>query len=324
MRKNSAEYSALMDDSVKGSLKSFFSKRITLMLIPHSEKKVFNIQVSLFSIIAVIALFVGLLFSFFILSSGYTGSLKVIDDRDGRILKAEADIYKTSKSVDKLSESAEKFKLALNRTLQATNITNETIGDGIGEGGDLNNLLNIQNSDASSSNDVKRIENVTDLLTESAPKLVQMGDLISKKNEHFVDIPSILPLKGVQGRFTLSFGPQKDPFTGKWYLHRGLDIANSRGTEIVSTANGKVSKVDYQRTGYGNYIMISHTWSYNTRYGHLDKVFVSKGEYVKQGDVIGLMGSTGRSTGPHLHYEVRIGPTYTNPADYIGSSTKNN
>ncbi|OQY40828.1 MAG: hypothetical protein B6229_00685 [Spirochaetaceae bacterium 4572_7] len=184
MRKNSAEYSALMDDSVKGSFKSFFSKRITLMLIPHSEKKVFNIQVSLFSIIAVIALFVGLLFSFFILSSGYTGSLKVIDDRDGRILKAEADIYKTSKSVDKLSESAEKFKLALNRTLQATNITNETIGDGIGEGGDLNNLLNIQNSDASSSNDVKRIENVTDLLTESAPKLVQMGDLISKKNEH--------------------------------------------------------------------------------------------------------------------------------------------
>ncbi len=320
MKKNSAEYVATMDDGLLSKFRGFFKKRITLMLIPHSEKKVFNIQVSLFSIVAVILLFFALLFSFFILSSGYSGSLMVIDDRDGRIDQAEADLYRTSEAVEKLNEGAEKFKQAINRTLQTVNINNSSV-DGIsGRGGDLNNLLNIQESDASSSSDVKTIDSVTSLLNNSIPQLEELTDQMKKKIGTFVDMPSILPLKNVKGRFTLSFGPQQEPFTGKWYLHRGLDIAYSRGTQIVATANGKVDLVDYQKNGYGNSIVISHKWSYNTRYAHLDKVLVEKGQIVKQGDVIGLMGSTGRSTGPHLHYEVRIGPTYVNPADYIGSS----
>lgn len=320
MKKNNAEYLATMDDGVMNKFRGFFKKRITLMLIPHSEKKVFNIQVSLFSIVAVVVLFLSLLFSFFILSSGYSGSLRVIDDRDGRIDQAEADLYKTSEAVEKLNESAEQFKQAINRTLQAVNINNSSVDGNSGRGGDLNNLLNIQESDASSSSDVKTIGNVTTLLNNTVPQLVEITDQISKKSGHFIDMPSILPLRNVQGRFTLSFGPQKEPFTGKWYLHRGLDIAYSRGTQIIATANGKVESVDFQANGYGNTIVLSHKWSYSTRYAHLDKVFVTRGQYVKQGDVIGLMGSTGRSTGPHLHYEVRIGPTYVNPADYIGSS----
>lgn len=320
MKKKSAEYSAFMNETFATKFKGFFKKRITLMLIPHSEKKVLNVQVSLFSIIAVIVLFVSLLFSFFILSSGYTGSLRVINDRDGRIERAEADLYKTSEAVEKLNQSAEQFKKAINRTLKAVNISSSLEGEGSGKGGDLSNLIDIRESDASSSNDIKTIDGVTTLLDTTIPQLIEISDQITNKSSHFIDMPSILPLKGVKGRNTLSFGPQKEPFTGKWYIHRGLDIANSRGTPIIATANGKVSNVDYQKNGYGNYIMISHKWSYNTRYAHLQKVFVSKGQYVKQGDVIGLMGSTGRSTGPHLHYEVRIGPTYVNPADYIGIS----
>lgn len=320
MKNNRAEYVATMDDNVLSKFKGFFKKRITLMLIPHSEKKVFNVQVSLFSIISVIVLFVLLLFSFFVLTSGYSGSLRVIGDRDGRIEQVEADLYRTSKAVEKLNEGAEKFKQAINRTLQTVNIDNGSVDGVDGRGGDLNNLLNIQESDASSSSDVKTIDSVTTLLNSSIPKLEKLTDQMEKKVGHFVDMPSILPLKNVKGRFTLSFGPQKEPFTGKWYLHRGLDIAHSRGTQIVATANGKVDVVEFQQRGYGNSIVISHKWSYNTRYAHLDRVLVSKGQWVKQGDVIGLMGSTGRSTGPHLHYEVRIGPTYVNPADYIGSS----
>ncbi|MGL1892682.1 MAG: M23 family metallopeptidase [Spirochaetaceae bacterium] len=319
MKKNSADYSATMDDNVLNKFRGFFKKRITLMLIPHSEKKVFNVQVSLFSIIAVIVLFLSLLFSFFVLSSGYSGSLRVIQDRDGRIDQADADLYKTNLAVEKLNESAEQFKEAINRTLQSVNINNGNIDGGVGKGGDLNNLLNIQESNASSSSVVKDIDSVTTLLDNSVPQLEELTDQLEKKLDMFVDMPSILPLKNVKGRVTLSFGPQKDPFTAKWYLHRGLDIAYSRGTQIIATANGKVSTVDHLSKGYGNSIIISHKWSYNTRYAHLDKIFVSKGQYVKQGDVIGLMGSTGRSTGPHLHYEVRIGPTYVNPADYMYS-----
>ena len=321
MKKSSVDYVSAMDDSILNKFKGFFKKRITLMLIPHSEKKVLNIQVSLFSIITVSLVFIGLLFSFFILSSGYSGSLRVIDDRDGRIDKVEADLFQTSKSVEKLNEGAEQFKLAMNRTLSIINDNSNSLDDlGSGRGGDLDNLLNIQEASASSTSDIQVIDGVTALLNNSIPQLVKITDQIEKKGEHFIDMPSILPLKNVKGRITLSFGPQKEPFTGKWYLHRGLDIAYTRGTQIVATANGNVSSVEYQQYGYGKTITISHKWACNTRYAHLDEIFVSKGQYVKQGDVIGLMGSTGRSTGPHLHYEVRIGPTYVNPADYIGRS----
>ncbi|MBN2617387.1 MAG: M23 family metallopeptidase [Spirochaetales bacterium] len=321
MKKKSADYMATMDDGILNKFQGFFKKRITLMLIPHSEKRVLNIQVSLFSIFAVLILFFGLLFSFFILSSGYSGSLSVIKDRDDRISTAEANLNKTAENVEKLNESAEKFKQAFNRTLQVGSINESNNNEGsLIRGGDLTNLLNIQEADASSSSVNQTIVNITDLLEDSIPKLDELTDQITKKSGHFKDMPSILPLKNVKGRFTLSFGPQKEPFTGKWYLHRGLDIAYSRGTQIIATANGSVDKIEYQPTGYGNTIVISHKWSYSTRYAHLDKTFVRKGQYVKQGDIIGLMGSTGRSTGPHLHYEVRIGPTYVNPADYIGSS----
>lgn len=322
MKKKSADYSAYMEESSLSRFKGFFKKRITLMLIPHSEKKVLNIQVSLFSIVAVIVLFAGLLFSFFILTSGYSGSLRVINDRDGRIERAEADLYATSRAVEDLNNSAQNFKKAINRTLSSVNISTGADGSSTGRDGDLGNLYDITSSDASSSSDVKKIDGVKNMLDDVIPKLNILAVQMESQEELFYDMPSISPLKGVKGRNTLSFGPQKNPFSGKWYIHRGLDLANSRGTPIVATANGKVSSVEYQPLGYGNYIMIGHKFSYNTRYAHLQKVFVKKGQYVKQGDVIGLMGSTGNSTGPHLHYEVRIGPTYVNPADYIGISYK--
>lgn len=321
MSDRSTDYTATMDESFLARFRGFFTKRITLMLIPHSEKRVLNIQVSLFSIVAVVTLFIALLFSFFILSSGYSGSLQVIGDRDSRIDQAEADLYKTSEKVEELNESAERFKQAINRTLQAVNIDQSGGVEGsLGKGGDLANLLNIKEADASSTDVEQTIGNVTSILEESIPQLDMITDQILNKSGHFTDMPSILPLKNVSGRYTLSFGPQKEPFTGKWYLHRGLDIAKSRGTQIIATANGTVKSTDWQPQGYGNTVVISHKWAFSTRYAHLDKVFVSKGEVVKQGQVIGLMGNTGRSTGPHLHYEVRIGPTYVNPADYIGNS----
>lgn len=322
MKNNSTEYLGNDSNSVLSKIKGLFKRRITLMLIPHSEKKVLNLQVSLFSIVAVLVLFLGLLFSFFILSSGYTGSLRVVKDRDLRNEKLEANLYETSKAVEELNKSAEMFKEALNTTLEVVNPGSSLDDVTTGKGGDLVNLIGIQESDTSVSDDVKIIRNVTDFLDNTRPKLADLTAQLGDKYEHFVDMPSIFPLKGGKGRITLRFGAKKDPFTGKWYIHRGLDIGHSKGIPIVATANGEVTEVKYQKNGYGNYVSISHKWHYNTWYAHMQKTIVVKGEHVKQGQVIGYMGSSGRSTGPHLHYEVRIGPTYVNPEKYVGNSYK--
>ena len=125
--------------------------------------------------------------------------------------------------------------------------------------------------------------------------------------------PSIWPAKGWPND---GFGYRKSPFTGKKEFHQGLDISARKGSPVIAPADGYVSFVG-KSNSFGNYITISHGYGYKTRYGHLSKTLVNKGQAVKRGDKIGLIGSTGRSTGPHLHYEVHRNNVPVDPKIYI-------
>ena len=125
--------------------------------------------------------------------------------------------------------------------------------------------------------------------------------------------PSVWPVRGWLSR---GYGMQNDPFTGYRRLHRGLDISNNIGTPIVAPASGRVKSVLIDRE-LGKFIEIDHGYGFVTRYGHLSAVDVQRGQLVERGETIGLMGSTGYSTGPHLHYEVWLNGKCLNPADYI-------
>jgi len=136
---------------------------------------------------------------------------------------------------------------------------------------------------------------------------------LEQKRNLLASTPSIRP---VHGWITSKFGYRKSPFTGQREFHAGLDIANKSGTELIATANGRISYA--ARKAYiGNMIIIDHGFGRVTKYGHLKKILVKRGQKVKRGDVIGLIGNTGRSTGPHVHYEVRINGTPVNPLKYI-------
>jgi murein DD-endopeptidase MepM/ murein hydrolase activator NlpD len=109
-----------------------------------------------------------------------------------------------------------------------------------------------------------------------------------------------------------------DPFNGAPRMHTGIDISTNRsGDPVVATADGQVAYMGYEPTGFGNYIIIRHPHGFYTRYAHLLSFRVETGQQVKQGDTIGYIGSTGRSTGPHLHYEVHIGSDVVNPEKYV-------
>lgn len=125
--------------------------------------------------------------------------------------------------------------------------------------------------------------------------------------------PAIRP---TVGWVSSKFGYRISPFTGKKTFHKGLDIANRRGTPIIATANGVVSQAGMK--GFlGNLITIDHGHGIVTRFGHLSKILVKVGRTVKRGDIIGKMGNSGRSTGPHVHYEVRLNGLPVNPVQYI-------
>ena len=127
-------------------------------------------------------------------------------------------------------------------------------------------------------------------------------------------IPSIWP---VYGRLESGVGGRRNPFTGRGHeYHEGQDIDAAWGTPVEAAAAGKVTIAGWQR-GYGNVVYVDHGSGISTRYGHLSRISVSIGQSVETGDIIGLVGSTGRSTGPHLHYEVRINNQPVDPKPYL-------
>jgi murein DD-endopeptidase MepM/ murein hydrolase activator NlpD len=132
-----------------------------------------------------------------------------------------------------------------------------------------------------------------------------------------VAIPSSKPVKAMT--FTSGFGVRSDPFRGGRAMHAGIDISGPIGTPIYATADGIVGRSQWAN-GYGNLIEIEHGKGIQTRYGHLSQSLVTPMRRVKRGDLIGLMGSTGRSTGSHLHYEVRIDGHAVNPMPFLQSS----
>jgi murein DD-endopeptidase MepM/ murein hydrolase activator NlpD len=133
-----------------------------------------------------------------------------------------------------------------------------------------------------------------------------------------VAIPSIEPVHGTN--FTSGFGVRSDPFKGRAAMHPGIDLAGPIGTPIYATADGIVDRAEWNNGGYGNLVEIDHGHGIQTRYGHLTRYIVAAGQHVKRGELIAYMGSTGRSTGSHLHYEVRLDGHPVNPIPFLQSS----
>ena len=129
-----------------------------------------------------------------------------------------------------------------------------------------------------------------------------------------VSIPSTMPVEGT--RLTSEFGMRWHPVLGGRRAHLGVDLAGPVGTPIHATADGVVGRADWF-SGYGLYVQLEHGGALETRYGHMSRLNVEAGQQVHKGDVIGYIGSTGRTTGPHLHYEVRVAGLAVNPIPYM-------
>jgi hypothetical protein len=161
--------------------------------------------------------------------------------------------------------------------------------------------------------DIEKIRRQIKLENASTEEL--LGLVQGRKNQ-LDHTPTINPCEGF---VTRGFGIHPDPFTGSYQPHNGIDIAAPKGTPVSATAEGIVISTAYQ-SGLGNLIIIDHGNGYSTSYGHLSKIMVATGHRVNRGEIIGLVGSTGYSTGPHLHYEVHQNNRPLDPANFIVKS----
>lgn len=143
----------------------------------------------------------------------------------------------------------------------------------------------------------------------------QLREEAGKQKDKLAHIPSIIPIDVKDYTMSSGYGYRRDPVYGSTKFHEGLDFAAKNGTPVYATGDGIVTVAE-RKSGYGNCVDIDHGYNYVTRYAHLSEILVKSGQNVKRGDFIGKVGSTGKSTGPHLHYEVRFKDEPQNPVNY--------
>ena len=297
-------------------------QKITIMLIPHSEKRVFNFQISLFALSFVSVLLVSLVVTFIWLTADFSGTNDLLASRSQDLEHSEASLEILRDEVSELINSTDNFQNTLVQTMGVLGLDSAVREGMVSSGGDLTSFFNVEQSESGSLSETIELQKLKTSLDNSITSLNEIGQVLNSQKELLSDIPSLWPLKGVQGHVTAVFGPSIHPFTGQWYLHKGLDIAYGYGVPIVSTANGKIIEVGQDEKGYGNYVVIRHKYGFYTKYAHMQRMYVKPGQELSQGDVIGTMGNTGLSTGPHLHYEVRIGAQVVDPTKYLNMTDK--
>ena len=166
-------------------------------------------------------------------------------------------------------------------------------------------------------NTAKRLDILSKQTIVQSRSLDEIERLAANKAELIEAIPSIQPIKNEDlTRMASGYGYRIDPFTKKRRFHYGMDFSAKKGTPIYATGNGIVQRADNRSSGYGRHIRIDHGFGYISLYGHLEKYNVRRGQKVKRGDIIGFVGNTGRSVGPHVHYEIFKDNKKINPLNF--------
>lgn len=317
---------------VTATVKNWFSKigalvvkflkicdsKLTIMIVPHSQSKVVNFQTNVFALCLGIVLIVGIISSFVYFNRQVAGSNAEITRLINENRQTLASLDELRDENNNLLQTAKRFQSSLSQSLSLLGInSSSSVSKASMNDSDLSSLFDTQSQVTGSTKEATDIRQFNSYLESAVQPIEQIGKMLESQETLFTDIPNIWPVRGGIGHISMPFGQNVHPITGQWYIHKGLDFSTWRsGDPIVATANGQVVTVGFDFS-FGNYVIIKHKHGIYTRYCHMQTVRVKKGEFVSQRQVIGTIGNTGITTGPHLHYEVHIGSDVVDPAKYV-------
>ena len=297
--------------------------RVVFAMIPQSERPSRKFEIRRFSLLAIV-LTIAICIGAAIISIGAYSTKSV------KVISLEAQLSDAYRSIDRLRESSEnllsetaKFEEKLGQVIEIAQskgkpTVQQSTSEEILKVAGLDDPILGQLSNDPVSRDLLKLNNIADTLEKSLGALDDIAKMLASQKDIMTEVPNIWPIKGNLGHITMYFGQNENPFsTGQWYLHTGIDISTNRiGDTVLATADGKVIDIHYD-SSLGNSITIQHSHGFTTRYGHLRSFAVKKGQRVSQGDVIGYLGNTGKTTGPHLHYEVYLGTSLIDPLRFL-------
>lgn len=295
-----------------------FDNKLTIMIVPHSQSKVLNIQTNIFALVLGMTLIVGIVFSFFYFNRTALASNIEINTLMNQNRETLASLDELRDENTNLLQAAKRFQTSLSKSLSLLGIDkNSSIAHGSISNSDLSSLFSTKSSVNGTVAEFSDVRSLTSYLENAVQPIEQIGKMLENQNSLFREIPNIWPITSPNVHISSMFGPTVHPLTGQWYIHKGVDFSTWRqGDPIMATANGQVVSCGYDMT-FGNHIIIRHKHGIYTRFAHMSTIRVKKGEFVNQGQIIGNIGNTGITTGPHLHYEVHIGSDVVDPIKYI-------
>ena len=295
------------------------TRRYTVVLVPHSEKKVYNLHISVLSVCCFFLVMAAIFGTFFFYGASYRTTRGSLTDKDSRLKDTQASLDQIRDEVNFLFKEIRDFEPALSDTLSALGLdVRGASRASLSSAGDLSSFFDVKESPAGTLREVEDLRRLSIFLTSATTPIKEIGTLLNSQSALLTEIPSIWPIRGGIGHISMFFGQNENPFTGQYYIHKGIDLSTYRqGDAIVATADGQVVAVEFDQGGFGNNVIIRHKHGFYTRYGHMLSFRVNAGQRVQQGEVIGYIGNTGLSTGPHLHYEVHIGSDVVDPYKYL-------
>jgi murein DD-endopeptidase MepM/ murein hydrolase activator NlpD len=301
------------------------TRRYTIVLVPHSERKVYNFHITLFSLFCIAVVLAGIVGTFFWYGASYSDTRGALAVKDSRLKDTQASLDQLRDEISRLLRQTKSFQATLSGTLSslgaevpAASAANAAVS------GDLSSFFDIRETAEGNLQEVDDIRSLAEYLSSAEGPVKEIGTLLASQSALLTEIPNIWPIKGGVGHISMFFGQNENPFTGQYYIHKGIDLSTYRqGDPIVATADGQVVTIDYEQDGFGNYVIIKHKHGFYTRYAHMLSFRVKTGQRVQQGEVIGYIGNTGLSTGPHVHYEVHIGSDVVDPYKYLNIRSGN-
>jgi murein DD-endopeptidase MepM/ murein hydrolase activator NlpD len=301
------------------------TRRYTVVLVPHSEKKVYNFNVSVASLCCAVLILAGIVGAFFWYGNSYNGSRGDLALKDGRLKDTQASLDQLRDEIARLLRQTRGFQATLSNTLSALGLDTPVNNTENPAAGDLSSFFDIRETATGTLKEVDDIRNLTNYMASAVDPVKEVGSLFAYQSTLLTEIPNIWPIKGGIGHISMYFGQNENPFTGQYYIHKGIDLSTYRsGDPVVATADGQVVTLEYDPVGgFGYYIIIKHKHGFYTRYAHLQSFKATKGQRVQQGEVIGYIGNTGLSTGPHLHYEIHVGSDVVDPYKYLNIRSSN-
>lgn len=338
----------------------FRNQTYTFLILPESGKAVVRIRVPRIILIILPMLFIALAGALYMLNQMNSKNVTLLNSMEAKLEMKESEmeetiidknltIEKLQNDIIALSQQADEVRLKVEELKQLESDLRRLAGEPEAE--------SLQLAESTSSDNVQPVRiaslsgNPTSFNSRNigglwfAPSLTDFDQLVYVTEDSFSALetemealysnlleakdevlayqhlqritPSIWPTDS--RKISSEYGNRKDPFTRRTSFHSGIDIAGSSGSPVYATAEGTVTSTGYDRSK-GNYILINHTGGLKTQYMHLSKITVKQGQKVEKGEVIGKMGSTGRSTGTHLHYEVIKNGRTVNPKPYMQAS----